>query len=274
MPDLKNILNHYIIAGLDPYFSQGHRRNLRYAAKDYLYASLMEINPRGIDPVDYLYFAKADLLSNDLRGAINALCNAKRSLHLLIDAFLEIIGIKKIYEKDNFPNKLKVIEDLEAFPVRLIKNLNAKRNIIEHEFDRIEIAEAQEFVEIAEIFLRLCYPYLKKTIIGTRIGVKNDDKDIAWDLNPKNSTVTINECHGAEKIKTEEFGTIYYNFPEKEEKKLINQIEIRKSNVDEWVPIINTLLYCTQKGLIAELPPYDEKDHERIMMFINRRHIL
>jgi len=93
--NIEEILSNYIIKGVDPYFSQGHRSNLRYAAKEYLYAVLMEINPKGIDPLDYLYFAKADLLTKDLRGAINALGNAKRAIHLLIDSFLELFGLKK-----------------------------------------------------------------------------------------------------------------------------------------------------------------------------------
>ena len=63
------------------------------------------IRPRKIEPLDYIHFSKSDLLSQDLRGAINALNNAKRAIHLLIDCFLEVIGIFSLYRKDNFPKK-------------------------------------------------------------------------------------------------------------------------------------------------------------------------
>lgn len=215
--NIKGILSDYIIKGVDPYFSQGHRSNLRYAAKEYIYAVLMEINPKGIDILEYLYFAKADLLSKDLRGAINALGNAKRAIHLLIDSFLELFGLKKIYGDDNFPTKLEIIERIEAFPTRLLKNLNKKRNLIEHDYDQIELDEAEEFVEIAEIFLKLCYPYLKRSMIGTRISEINSDKDIEWLLNPITSEITISECQGASIIETDH-GPIYYNLKSKPEK--------------------------------------------------------
>lgn len=264
---IKEILSDYIIKGVDPYFSQGHRSNLRYAAKEYIYAVLMEINPKGIDILDYLYFAKADLLSRDLRGAINALGNAKRAIHLLIDSFLELFGLKKIYGDDSFPTKLEIIEKIEAFPTRLLKNLNKKRNLIEHDYDQIELDEAEEFVEIAEIFLKLCYPYLKRSMIGTRLGEINSDKDIEWLLYPKTSEITISECHGASKIETEH-GPIYYNLKSKPEKKGLKLIKMNKTNVEEWLPILNTFLYCTQKRIShMGVPPYREEDYSRIMTF-------
>lgn len=265
--NIKEILSDYIIKRVDPYFSQGHRSNLRYAAKVYIYAVLMEINPKGIDPLDYLYFAKADLLSKDLRGVINAIGNAKRAIHLLIDSFLELFGLKKIYGDDNFPTKLEIIERIEAFPTRLLKNLNKKRNLIEHEYDQIEFDEAEELVEIAEIFLKLCYPYLKYSQIGTRLGEINSDKDIEWLLNPKISEITISECQGASKIETEH-GIIYYNLHYKTEKTKVKSIKMNKTNVEEWIPILNTFLYCTQKRIShGDIPPYDEEDYDRIMIF-------
>ncbi len=265
--NIKGILSDYIIKGVDPYFSQGHRSNLRYAAKEYIYAVLMEINPKGIDILDYLYFAKADLLSKDLRGAINALGNAKRAIHLLIDSFLELFGLKKIYGDDNFPTKLEIIERIEAFPTRLLKNLNKKRNLIEHDYDQIELDEAEEFVEIAEIFLKLCYPYLKRSMIGTRISEINSDKDIEWLLNPITSEITISECQGASIIETYH-GPIYYNLKSKPEKIELKSIKMNKINVAEWLPILNTFLYCTQRRPShVEVPPYREEDYTRIMQF-------
>jgi hypothetical protein len=265
--DIKNILSNYVVKGVDPYFSQGHRSNLRYATREYIYAVLMEINPKGIDILDYLYFAKADLLSKDLRGSINALSNAKRAIHLLIDSFLELFGLKKIYGEDNFPTKLEIIERIEAFPTRLLKHLNKKRNLIEHDYDQIGLDESQEFVEIAEIFLKLCYPYLKYSMIGTRVGEINSDKDIEWLLDPNTSEINISECQGASKIETEH-GPIYYNFKSKPKKIKLNVIKMNKRNVEEWIPILNTFLYCTQKRIShREVPPYRAEDYSRIMKF-------
>jgi len=87
MYDESLIYDDCILRDVDPYFAQGYRKNLRYVTKDYAFACLMEFAPEKIEPLDYIHFSKSDLLSQDLRGAINALNNAKRAIHLLIDCF-------------------------------------------------------------------------------------------------------------------------------------------------------------------------------------------
>ncbi len=266
MYDENLIYDDCILRDVDPYFAQGYRKNLRYVTKDYAYACLMDFAPEKIEPLDYIHFSKSDLLSQDLRGAINALNNAKRAIHLLIDCFLEVIGIFSLYRKDNFPNKLAIIDKLEAFPVSLIKNLNSKRNIVEHEYKAISVEEAQAFVEIAEIFVRLCYPYLRKTMIGSRIGFVNSNKDIEWMLYHDKKIIRVCECSGAKYLDTK-YGTVYFNFSDRDEKKVIKRIHISKDNIEEWIPILNTFIYCSQKLILPEPPPYDPKYHERVMTF-------
>lgn len=262
-----HILKQYICKDIDPYFAHGYRSNLRYAAKDYVYACMVDFSPNKIEPLDYIHFSKSDLLSKDIRGAINALNNAKRAIHLLVDCFLEVIGLFSLYRRDNFPNKLKIIEKLEAFPISLISNLNSKRNMVEHEYKAISLEEAQEFVEIAEIFVRLCYPYLRKIMTGTRIGELGNNKDIEWILHHAKRIIQISECSGADFIETK-IGPIYFNFDnDKEKKDLIKEIQISKDNVDEWVPILNTFLYCSQKLILHDPPPYDPKAKKRVMVF-------
>jgi len=272
---LSSIESNYIINGIDPYFAHGHRANLRYATKDYLYAALIELNPNGIDPLEYLYYAKADLLSNDTRGAINAVGNIKRAIHLLIDDFLEILGLGKVYSNANFPAKLEIIEKLEAFPIRLLKSLNSKRNIIEHDYAGIDCEEAEQLVELAEIFLKLCYPYLRHTVIGTRVGSVDSDKDIEWILNPDTSVVVTSECSGSENIETEH-GIIYYNLEHAVTKTKLDEIKITKSNVTNWIPYLNTFVYCTQKRLLScdDLPPRPDEDQGNIHIIASTSRIL
>lgn len=267
--DTERILCNYIIRGRDPYFSQGNRSNLRYVTMEYIYAVLMEPNRRGVDVLDYLYFAKADLLSKDLRGAINALGNAKRAIHLLVDCFLELLGLKRIYSKDNFPAKLEIVKKLEAFPTKLLMTLNERRNLIEHGYDQIELHEAEDFVEIAEVFVKLCYPYFGCTTVGARIGEVNSDKDIEWLLDPLASEITVSECQGASKLETGSYGTIYYNLKTKPEKTVVKSIRMTKMNTAEWIPILNTFLYGTQRRRMsrADVPPYEKEDYRRIMKF-------
>lgn len=102
----ENIKDDYILSNVDQDFSVGRRSNLRYCSK-YLYACLMELNPQGIDPFEYLGFAKSDISSNDLKGAINGLGSTKKAIHLTIDCFFEILGLSKLYKNQIFQKNSK-----------------------------------------------------------------------------------------------------------------------------------------------------------------------
>ena len=266
----ENIKNSYILSNIDDDFAVGSRRNLRYACGN-IYACLMELNPKGLDPFKYLSFAKSDISSGDDRGGINGLGNAKKAIHLTIDCFLEIIGLAKAYKKLNFPAKLDIIDSLEAFPTNVIRDLNSKRNFIEHDYKTISIREAVNFVDIAEMFLRLCYPFLKHMVVGIHTSFKDGEKDIKCVLSHSECKIYIYE-----NLKSRSFnspiGIIYYNFSDdKRDKKLIKKIGINLSNSDEWLPYLSTFVYCTKKAIIPENPPYNTKEYERLMLFQSHR---
>jgi len=271
MAVFNNLKEDYIFSNLDPYFSSGARKNLRYVSGECIHACLMEINPNGIEPVEYLNFAKADIRSEDVRGAINAIGNAKRTIHLLIDCFFEILGLHKAYGKLNFPDKLSIIEKLEGFPTRLIQSLNEKRNFVEHDYQAVDIKEAQDFIEITEMFFRLCYPFLKHMIIGIHVGLKNDSRDIEWLLHPYKSEISVSECQHSQSIDSP-IGKIWYNFSDDEkDKKLLQVIKVKNDNLEVWIPYLNVFVYCTQKSMIPKNPPYDPKNHERLIYFSSRK---
>lgn len=156
--NLKNFEDLYVLSNVDSNFAQGARAKLRYAC-EYLYASLMKLNPKGVDPFEYLNFAKTDISTNSLRGAINGLGNVKKAIHLTIDCFFELLGLIKAFRKSNFPTKLDIIQQLEAFPTNVIKTLNQKRNYVEHKYTTIDIKKVVDFIDVTEMFLRLCYPF-------------------------------------------------------------------------------------------------------------------
>jgi len=260
------IKDSYIVCNIDPNFAVGRRANLRYAC-ECIYASLMELNPGGVEPFDYLNFAKSDISAKDARGAINALGSAKKAIHLTVDCFFEILGLSKAFRRSPFPTKLDIIQQLEAFPTNVINNLNSKRNYVEHEYKTVDVSEAADFVDITEMFLRLCYPFLKHMVIGIRVGLKGDLRDVSWVLNPTKSQIRIYENLNSRSFNSP-VGVIYYNFSRDEnDRKLLNTIDIRKSNSDDWLPFLNTFIYCTKRAIIPENPPYDPAHYERLMAF-------
>lgn len=101
MIDISTLRDGYLLRDTDPSFAVGHRANLVYAVES-LSAGLNKVNSRGPDPLDYLEYAKRDLTTPDTRGAINALGNAKRAIHLSIDALLKLWGLTD-FARANFP---------------------------------------------------------------------------------------------------------------------------------------------------------------------------
>ena len=71
-----------------------------------------------------------------MRSPINAVANAKRAIHLCIDAFLRIYCLGKWASRKPFPVVLGLLSDLGAFPTRLVHSLNRRRNLIEHEYEQ------------------------------------------------------------------------------------------------------------------------------------------
>jgi len=247
------------------------RSNLRYSC-EYLYACLMELNPQGIDPLEYLNFAKSDISTNDMRGAINGLGNAKKAIHLTIRCFFEILGLEKAYRKSKFPTKINVVKSLEAFPTNVILNLNKRRNFIEHDYKSIDPKEVIDFIDVTEMFIRLCYPFLKHMVIGIRVGIREDERDYFWVLDPNKSLINICENSNSKSFNSH-IGRIYYDgISSKPSKRHLKTINIMKSNIDEWMPYLNTFIYCTKREIISKNPPYDPKDYEKLMIFqVNKR---
>lgn len=270
MDIFENIKGDYILCNTDPNLSVGMRSNVRYSCA-YLYACLMELNPQGIDPFEYLAFAKSDISTNDVRGAINGLGNAKKAIHLTIKCFFEILGLAKVFKRSNFPAKIDIIQSLEAFPTNIIVNLNKKRNFVGHAYKSVDPKEIINFIDTTEMFIRLCYPFLKHMVIGIRVGIKEDERDLFWILDLNKSRVTVYENLNSKSFNSP-IGRIYYDVVfGKTSRRHLKTVNILKSNIDEWMPYLNTFIYCTKKEIIPKNPPYDHKHYERLMIFQNTK---
>jgi hypothetical protein len=274
MDVLESLKETYAINGIDPSFSLGFGRDLRYVHGT-AYACLTELNPSGPDPIEYLDFAKMDISSGDERGKINSIGNTKRAIHQLTELFLEITGLAKAYGRSRFPAKLEIMRQLDAFPTRLLNNLNQCRNIVEHEYQSITSEQAEDFIDITEMFLRLCYPFLKQMYIELRVGLINDNRDVIWKLNPLKAEITVLEKENSKHIDSP-FGIIHYDSYSSDPERvvLLDTIKISKGTREVWQPYLKAMVHWTKRSLIPSLPPYDPKDHARLMAFSSKCIIL
>jgi len=122
-----------------------------------------------VNPKNYLKFAKKDIDSNDVRGRINAITNAKRAIDCQTDKILSIFKIdidralpqaasefiKLVNHKQNTGEKhnLKFIEALGIAPISLISKVRRLRHGLEHFYKSPSKEEADEAIELAELYI-------------------------------------------------------------------------------------------------------------------------
>jgi hypothetical protein len=149
------------------------------------------------------------------------------------------------------------MNEINAFPTRLIGNLNARRNLVEHEYQSVKREEAADFVDIAEMFLLLAFPFLKKAVIGAYVGIDGDDRCLEWRIDHPNKEVQVLLVHCKNFLDTP-IGRVYFNIDNNDERSPLLAVPIKRENSKEWLPFVDLFVYCT-KRFAVKLPPPDSK---------------
>jgi hypothetical protein len=103
-------------------------------------------------PFEYLEFARQDLeTSEDARNTINAVGNAKRALHLQVETICNGYGYKA--KSNDFPPKLNFLREIGVVAPKVLEKLNKIRNRIEHDYYCPTVEEANDFIDVVELFL-------------------------------------------------------------------------------------------------------------------------
>ncbi len=119
---------------------------------------------------EFLQFAKTDLLGSDTRGFINALTNAKRAIDCQADCCLSSIGfqadklekqlgsgntaaVKSKATIKGVPFKFQMLEVMGIVTPTIVTKMRRLRNALEHEYRKPRRLEAQDAVDIAQLFL-------------------------------------------------------------------------------------------------------------------------
>lgn len=110
-----------------------------------------------VKPIDYLNFARRDIVEGDTRALINALSNIKRAIDCQLDVLLEIYGLLKLSmkEKWDFPRKIEVIRKAGVVSPNILKLINSRRVRLGHFHEKQKKEEVVEFLDIAELFIEL-----------------------------------------------------------------------------------------------------------------------
>ena len=185
-------------------------------------------NPFDLSARDFLRFAKFDFKSNDKKGNINALTNAKRAIDCQIDSAFTIFGIEydKIPNSSNkiielsglknldLPHKLKLIQAVDFAPSGLISKTRTLRNKLEHYYKIPEKEEVHDAIELAELFVLSIESHIK--II--------QDSFIITDKLKHNENIKLNNCVKVDfNYELKEINLRFYNEKEKTETIKLNQ---------------------------------------------------
>ena len=103
-----------------------------------------------VTPPDYLRYAEADLSTGGNHGLVNALSNAKRAIDCQVTNTLQGFGLSV---PKQFPTKLEKIAALGLVAPRIVKKIVRLRNLLEHEFHSPQLAEVEDAVDVATLFI-------------------------------------------------------------------------------------------------------------------------
>lgn len=111
----------------------------------------------------FIAFARKDLEDcKGLRGICNAVSNSKKALHRRVDTLCDALGYSlNKQSKNNFPSKLEYLSKCGIVTPQILHRLNSIRNKIEHDYEVIEYLEAENYIDIIELFLVATNIFLK-----------------------------------------------------------------------------------------------------------------
>ncbi|HML23029.1 MAG TPA: hypothetical protein PKD09_15355 [Aggregatilinea sp.] len=111
--------------------------------------------PWEVKAEDYREFAERDLLSNEHHRLINALANAKRALACQVDSVLFALGLFPLSQKKhwNFPEKIKILQNLGVIAPRILLKITRARNLMEHEYVVPAESEVEDFLDVVSLFI-------------------------------------------------------------------------------------------------------------------------
>lgn len=103
-----------------------------------------------VSPHEYLRYAELDLLTGGNHGIVNALSNAKRAIDCQVTNILQGFGL--VIPKQ-FPTKLEKVAALGLVAPRIVRKIVRLRNLLEHEFNSPQLAEVEDAVDVATLFI-------------------------------------------------------------------------------------------------------------------------
>ena len=141
----------------------------------------------GIWDCTYLEYAKDDFRQGThTRHLLNAVSNAKRALHYQVEALAIAFGWQKAKGKNNFPSKLEFLGRFGVTAPNIMRRVNKFRNTIEHDYYIPSHDEAEEYLDIVELYLLATHKVATDFPDGPRAELMSEFEEYnpAWGYPP------------------------------------------------------------------------------------------
>ncbi|WP_157184643.1 hypothetical protein [Nocardia niigatensis] len=202
---------------------------------------------------EYLRFAKSDLEMGTTHGLINAMGNAKRSLHLMIDTVLQSYGLLAQGKRRSFPDKLRLMDDVGLIALNVFRKLNVERNVMEHEYMVPDLDRVQDFVDVCHLLLLATERLGQDLPYRSIVGLRSTGEHMLLELEPMAGTVNFRPLLTPTVMETEAFDRdIEYvariwrdegPTPNAESiGDVVQSIALRPKDEAEWIPIVRSLV--------------------------------
>ncbi len=149
--------------------------------------------PFEITPRMFLEFAKGDYRGKYSHHMVNALSNTKRALDCQLDSLLFAFGLldRSHKERWSFPRKAEKISDLGILAPDILKRINKRRNLLEHEYQTPESAEVRDALDIASMFIEYTKEFLTRPWLGCGLLRPKIRNSVQIHLNCKKSELAV-----------------------------------------------------------------------------------
>jgi hypothetical protein len=132
--------------------------------------------PFEIDSRSFLKFAESDYRKKYPHHMVNALSNTKRAIECQLDSLLYAFGLFGRAQKErwSFRKKADSLSYLGILAPDILKKINRKRNLLEHEYHPRERPEVEDALGVAKLFIEytdrfLSHEWLECPIEHTRL---------------------------------------------------------------------------------------------------------
>lgn len=152
-------------------------------------------SPFKITPKNFLSYADYDLTNEYPHHLVNSLSNIKRAIDCQFDSLLYGFGL---FEKSkklnwNFPEKINYLNRIGIISPRILRKINQKRNLLEHEYILPNKNDVEDALDVATLFIAYTERYLWNATTEIELYHDTKEEQLKIKLDYKNNMIIINE---------------------------------------------------------------------------------